>query len=130
MRPDVDAYDIEQTVAGALRQSDQLPGQQVHLFDRQILLDGQLLNRGAEERADAVGNEVGCVLADHDAFAQVKIAEFGDEGKDFGIRFRPGNYFRQMQIPGRIEKVSAKEVLAKFRRVAFSDAAQRNAARV
>ena len=79
MRPDIQADDIEQAIAGALGQSDQRAGERVDLFDGEAIFDGQLLDGGAEEAADAVGDEVGSVLARHHALAEMAVGEMGDE---------------------------------------------------
>ena len=75
--PDVEPDDVEQPVAGALGQPDQRPGERVHFLDREIVFDGQALHRGAEERADPVGDEVRRVFARHDALAEMAVAEIG-----------------------------------------------------
>ena len=130
MLPDVESDDIEQAVAGALRKPDQRPGERIDFFDGEVVFDGQTLHGGAEESADSVGDEVRRVLAGNDAFAQMEVAEIGDECEDVRARVRPGNDFDQMQIARRIEKVCAEEVLAKFGGIAFGDLRQRNAAGV
>ena len=48
------------------------------------------MDGGAEETADAVGDEVGRVLAGDDAFAQVQIAEIGDGASTPGGVAGPG----------------------------------------
>ena len=90
----------------------------------------RLLNRRAEECADAVGDEVRRVLAGHHAFAQMAVAELADEREDLGPRVRAGNHFDQMQIARRIEEVRAEEVLAELVGIAFGDLRQRDAAGV
>ena len=79
--PDVEPDDIEQAVAGAFGKTDQRAGERVHFLDGEIVFDGQALNGGTEESADAVGDEVRRVFAGDDAFAQMAVAEIGDEAR-------------------------------------------------
>ena len=88
--PDVEPDDVEQAVAGALRKADQRAGERVDFFDREIVLDGEALDGGAEESADAVGDEVRRVFAGNDALAQMAVAEIGDERDDSGRVSGPG----------------------------------------
>ena len=94
-------------------------------------LDGEALDGGAEEAADAVGDEVGSVLAGHDAFAEVAVAESGDEvACTSGEVSGPGIISSEMQVARRVEEMRAQEVLAEFGGKSFGDAGQRDAAGV
>ena len=68
---------------------------------------------GAED-ADAVGDEVGCVLGDHHSFAQPKIGKARDGCEHLCERVRTRNEFEQMQVSGRIEKMRPQPVAAEL----------------
>ena len=91
---------------------------------------GELADFGAEEAADAIGDEVGRILARHHAFAEVQIAECRDPVQDVAARFRPGDHFGQVQVARRIEEVRAQKMLPELAIEAFGDAGQGNAAGV
>jgi hypothetical protein len=94
------------------------------------VFDGEALNRGTEESADPVGDEVGRVFAGNDAFAEMAVAEIGDEGDDVWAGFRARDDFDKMQIARGIEEVDAEKVFAKFGGPAFGDLRRRDAAGV
>src|SRR3984957_16546496 len=127
MGPDIEAHDIEQAVAGTLGQADQLACEGVHLFDGEAFFDCQLLDGGAKKTADAVGDEVGGVLAGYDAFAEMTVGEMGDEVPDLGQSFGAGDHLEQMQIARRIEEVRSEEMLAELGGESLGDAGEGNA---
>ena len=45
VRPNVNANDVEQSVTGALRQTDQRTGERIHFLNREVMLNRQALNR-------------------------------------------------------------------------------------
>ena len=63
VHPYVEAYDIDQSEAGAFGQADQRAGERVHFFHRETELPGELRHLGAPEAADAVADEIRRVLA-------------------------------------------------------------------
>ena len=77
----------------------------------------------AEEAADAVGDEVGRVLAWHHAFAEAAVGEIVDVGRERRVGFGAGNQFQQVQIARRVEEVRAQKMLAELGREAFGDLA-------
>ena len=93
-------------------------------------LDREMLHGAAEETADAIGNEVGRILARHHALAQMPVGEIGDAFVNRGLRLGTGDHFEQMQIAGRIEEVRSQEILAELAGESFGDTHQRNAAGV
>src|SRR5665213_968769 len=94
------------------------------------MLHGQFLHCRSEERADAVGDEIRRILARDYSLAEMQIAEFRDERENFGTGGRPWNDLGQVQIAGRVEEMSAEEVLAEFVRIAFGNLRERDAAGV
>src|SRR5690242_868703 len=62
-RPDVEPDDVQKPVARALGQPDRRTSERIRLLDGVALLYRELVHRRAEERADAVSDEVGGVLA-------------------------------------------------------------------
>ena len=114
--PDVEPDDVEEAIAGALGKADQRAGEGVHFLDGEIVFDGQALDRGAEESADSVADEVRRVFAGNDAFAEMAVAEIGDERNDIRTGCRAGNDFDQMEVARRIEEMRTEKVLAEFGR--------------
>ena len=92
MRPDIQAYKIQQPVTGALGQSDERTGKRVDFFDGQSHLDRQILHRSAQETADAIGNEVGRVLARHYALTQMPVGKIGNVIAHRGQGLRSGDH--------------------------------------
>ena len=128
--PNIQAYDVEQTVAGALGQADERPGKRIDFFHRVIVLNRYLVSCRSVECADAVAYEVRSVFAEHDTLAESNVAICRDCAKQVGIGFRPRNNFHQMQIAGRIEEVRAKESAPEIGREAFANLSERNSAGV
>ena len=118
-RPDIQTHNVEQPVTGALGQANGRSGQRVDFFNGVAVLDGDFVNRRAEERADAVGDEVGRILARHHAFTQPPVAEITHEVQHRGQRFRARNHFEQMQIARRVEEMRPQEMLAELAVKAF-----------
>ncbi len=86
VHPDVEPHDVNQPETGAPGQADEGPGERVDLFDGVVALDGKLVHGGAEEAADAIGDEVGSIFARHHAFPQVQVAKRGGGLKHLGQR--------------------------------------------
>ena len=93
VRPDVEAHQIAETEGSRIRQADQRAGEHVHFLNGVVALLHVLVDGGAEEAADAVGDEVGRVLADHDALAEALIAVADNVLQEEGIGIRPRNHF-------------------------------------
>src|SRR5205823_12298244 len=55
--------------------------------------------------ADAIGDEIRCVLGSHNAFAEVHVAEVGDGIHRSGIGFWRRNHFQKTHVTRGIEKV-------------------------
>ena len=71
--------------------------------------------------ADAIGDKIRRVFRDHDAFAELAIAEIGKRFDNFGKRIGAGNYFDELHIARRIKKMRAGPVAAKIQAASFSD---------
>ena len=65
----------EQAVAGAFGQADKRAGEEIDLFDGEIEIDGEFLDGGTEEAADAVGDEVGGVLTGNDTLSETAVVQ-------------------------------------------------------
>ncbi len=89
-------------------------------------------NRHAERRhkaksiqhgvgADAIGDEIGRILGDDDAFAKAAVAKIRKRGENFRRSLRPGNDFYELHVARGVEKVGAGPVLLKFFGQAFGD---------
>ena len=128
VHPNIEPDDVHQPEAGAPRQADQRAGERVHFFYRVIALGREFVDRGAEETADAVGDEIGGVFARDYALAEVQIAEVRHPVGYFGSGAGPANHLHQVQVARRIEKVRAQKVAAQFFVEAGGDAGQGNAA--
>src|SRR3972149_12159589 len=67
-------------------------------------------HRGHAERADAVTNEVGSVLAVDDALPQYVLSEFGHRPAQIGVGVIAGNHLEEAHVADRIEEMSHHEV--------------------
>ncbi len=128
--PDIQAHNIEQAEASAVRQADERAGDQVGFLHRVLAFDDDLLHCRAEEAADAVGDEVRRVLARHDTLAQTLIAEVRDELEHFLRGIRQRNQLHQVHVARGIEKMRSQEVLPEAGRKSLRDLNQGNAAGV
>jgi hypothetical protein len=88
------------------------PGERVHLFDGQPLLQHQRGGREHHRDADAVGDEVGRVVGEDDLLAEVAVGEGGKGGYDGGIGFGGGDDLEQAHVARRIEKMRSEEAVA------------------
>ena len=79
------------------------------------------------KRADAIGDEIGRVLGEHDSLAQHHVAEVRDRVHHLRQRFRSGDDLQQLQVARRIEEVGAQKVPAEFFAESFDDAADGDA---
>ena len=111
MGQNVDAHQVRQPEGAGARPADSLPGQRVHLFDGQPLLQHQGRRIEHHGDADAVGDEVGRVASKHHLLAQSQIGEGGKGGCHGRIGLRGGNLLQQPHIARRIEEVCPEEAL-------------------
>ena len=117
MPEDVEPDQIDGPEGGRTRPAHGLAGERVDLFDGQIhfLHEPHHVEHG--KCADAIGDEVGSIFREHDALAQLRVAEVGDGRDQGGVRFRGGDQLQQPHIARRIKKVRAEprvpEVLGK-----------------
>ncbi len=130
VHPHIEADHVDQPETGALGQADQRPGQRVHFFHAEIELFGEPADFRAEETPDAIADEVGSILARHDAFAEVQIAECRDPVQDVAARFLAGDHLGEMEIARGIEEVRSQKVLPEVAIEALGDEGQRNSAGV
>ena len=74
VRPDIETDNVEQAVAGALRQSDQRTGERIDFFNRVVVFDRNFVGCRPVECADAIADEVRRVFTENDAFAESNVA--------------------------------------------------------
>ncbi len=128
--PHVEAHQIEQAEAGAVRNADERSGERVHFFDAEIFFQHHLADGAAHETTDPIGDEVGRVLGAYHSFAEAPVGKLFDIGENRRIGFRARDQLHQMQIARRIEEMRAQEVAAETGREAFRDVGERDAAGV
>ena len=96
----------------ALRPAEGGAGEGVHLLDREIEVHHRPKGRAEAEGPDAVGDEVGRVLAAHDPLAEDAVGE-GLEGREhLLVGFRPRDRLEELQVARRVEEVRAEEAPA------------------
>ena len=118
---DVEADEIDGAESGRARPADGLAGERVDLFDAQVhfLHEAHHVEHG--KCADAIGDEVGCIFRQHDALAQLRVAEMGDGFDQCGVGFWSWDQFEQAHIARRIEKMRAEPRAAEVFGKSFGD---------
>ncbi len=79
MVPDIQSHQIDQTEGRGFRSSDQWTGERIHFIDGVSILEDVIQSERARPKGDAVADEIGCVLAQHDSFPQSILSEPGKE---------------------------------------------------
>ena len=105
----VQAHDVGRAVGGGLGPPDGRAGECVHGIEAKAQLLGVVHRRQHRENANAVADEVRCVLGDHYALAE----RGGEERFEFRQDGRGGRLGRdqlgQVHVAGRVEEVHAQE---------------------
>jgi hypothetical protein len=111
----VHAREVRGAEGAAFRAADGGAGEDVGFLDGEIG-GHHLPQHGAEpEGPDAVADEVGRVLADHDTLARHPVAEVRDLAHDRGVGLRARDQLEQLEVPRRVEEVGAQETAAELR---------------
>ncbi len=126
VHPDIEPDNIQQPVAGRIRQPDHGARQRVHLFNAEVVLHRVLVGARAPHAADAIGDEVRRILADHHALAQPPVKEPFHVGQQQWVRFVTWYHLAQVQVTRRVKKVRSQEVLPESCIEARADLCQRN----
>ena len=108
MPEDVEADQIDGAESGRARPAHGLAGERVDLFDGQIhfLHEPHHVEHG--KCADAIADEVGSIFRQHDALAELRVAEVGDGVDQRGVGVGGGDQFQQPHVARRIKKVRAE----------------------
>ena len=130
MAQNVEADQVDGAEGRGLRPADGLSRQGVDVFDGEIHLLHQPHHVEHGKRADAVADEIGSVFGEHDAFAQVHVAEVRDNINRGAVRFRRRDNLQQAHVARRIEEVSAEPCPAEVVGESFRDFAHWQAAGV
>ena len=130
MRHHVDAHHIAQPKGPRLRPPDRCTSQRVHLFDREPLRLHQTNRIAHRERADAVRNEVRCVVRVDNRLPQSHIAEVFDRSHIGRIGVRRRDDLEQPHVARRIEKMRAEPVPAQLQGHPVDNLMNRQPARV
>ena len=107
-----------------------ISGQVVHLGDRVAVVERVIDAERARHADEAVGDEVGRVLATHDALAQDALAIGCHEIEHGGIGVLVGDDLEQGQVARRVEEVRAQEMALEILAASLGDGADGQAAGV
>ncbi len=130
VRQHVQPHQVVEPEGCRLRPADRRSGQGVDLLDRVPLGDGAVDADRPGDREDAVGDEVGRVLAQHHALPQPVFAETAQTIDHRRGGVGSGNHLQKLQIARRIEEVGPQKVFPEFRRAALGDGRHRDPAGV
>ena len=90
--------------------TDGRPGDGVHLVHLVVHLDHRVDGSGHAKGADAVADEVGCVLAEDNPFAEAEATEIGEKIENLGLCLFSGHKLEEPHVAHRVEEVGDKEV--------------------
>ncbi len=107
---DVDADHVGETESAGARPANGLAGEGVGFFDGEALLQHQGSGGEHDGDADAVGDEVGRVVGEHDLLAEEAVAKSREGTEERGVGLRRGNDFKQLHVARRIEEVRPEEL--------------------
>ncbi len=105
---DVEPHQINRPERGRARPADGLTGERVDLFDAQVHFLHEPYHVEHGKCTDAIADEVGRIFRQHDALAQLRVAEVRDGLDQRGVRFWGWDQFHQPHIARRIKKVGAE----------------------
>ncbi len=111
MSQNVDAHHVRQPESSRPRPANRLPGQRVHFFNRQPLLQHQVRRVEHHRNADAIGNKVRRIVGKHHLLAQPEVGKCGKRAHHGRIALRSRNHLQQPHIARRIEEVRPEEPL-------------------
>ena len=107
---DVDADHVAEAEGAGAGPAESGAGEGVNLFDSEALGHHEADGVAHGEGADAVGDEVGCVVGVDDRFAEALVAEVRDHRDVCGVGLQGGDDFEEAHVARRIEEVSSEEV--------------------
>ncbi|MBV6465324.1 MAG: hypothetical protein PGMFKBFP_00600 [Anaerolineales bacterium] len=119
--PNVHAHEVNQAERRRARIADQRTRDRVHFVHGIAVLQDEIHPERARPEGDAVADEVGRVLAKHNAFAETNFAEPRDELRHFLRSVRRRDDLQQFQIARRIKEVRAEEMLFEALRASRGD---------
>ncbi len=109
---DVDADHVGEAKGAGARPADGGAGERVDLFDGEALLEHQVGGREHDGDADAIGDEVGRVVAKTTCLPRMRSAKAAKARRPRGIALGGGNDFKQAHVARRIEEVRSEESIA------------------
>ncbi len=116
----VEAHEVDRPEDGRAGPAQGGADDGVDVLDLHALGKHEVHGVGHVEDADAVGDEVGHVLADDDALAEHVLAEAAHVLDHFLLRLLAGDDLDELHVPRRVEEVDAQEpflqALAQVRR--------------
>jgi len=107
----VEAHEVDRPEDGRAGPAQRRADDGVDVLDLQALGEHEVHGVGHVEDADAVGDEVGHVLAQDDALAEHVLAEATHGVDDLLLRLPAGDELHELHVPRRVEEVNAQEPL-------------------
>ncbi len=117
--PHIQPNQVDQAEGGRLRASHQRTCDGIHLIHAVVVLEDEVHRERTRAEGDAVADEVGRVLAQHDALPHPRLAEVAHERGHFLRGIRRRDDLQQFQIARRVEEVCAEKVFLELLRAPF-----------
>ena len=130
VREHVEPREITGAEGGRTGPADERAGEAVHVVDGEPMLLHTTHGGHHAVHAEAVGDEAGYVLRDHDSLAERALRKLAHDPDHHGIRLRRRNDLEQMHVARRIEEVRAEEAAPERLPTPVEQRGHRNARRV
>src|SRR5262249_25922589 len=106
----VQAHQVLQAKHCGPRTPDQLTHDRVGFLNRVIVIQDVAQSGRAGDGTKSVADKVRRVLTNNHSFPQTTLAKLSDEPGDLRVGVRGGNYFQQLHVARRVEKVRPQKV--------------------
>ena len=119
MIPNVHTDQIYQPEGCCFWAADQRSSKCVHFIHTVIIIQNKIHRKSTRPKGHAVADEVGRILAKHDALAQTNFAKVTDELNHILGRVGSRNDLKQFHVARRIKKMCTDEMFLEFLRAPF-----------